>query len=106
MGWCSSTAKCKCCGNIWDGGWAHLLHMGLLGKGDSGDGMGRDTQLLSIHFALLHFHNTCKGGAVSTVPSHAHLQKQRVTVKGNQVSVSVSPFSSKGDESLLEIRRK
>ena len=35
--------------------------MGLLGKGDPGDGVGRDAQLLPVHLAFLHLHNACKG---------------------------------------------
>lgn len=40
---------------------AHLLHVGLLGKGDPGDGVGRDAQLLPVHLAFLHLHDACKG---------------------------------------------
>lgn len=42
-------------------GQTHLLHVGLLGEGHPGDGVGRDAQLLSIHLALFHLHDACRG---------------------------------------------
>lgn len=40
---------------------AYLLHVGLLGEGDPGDGVGCNAQLLPVHLAFLHLHDACGG---------------------------------------------